>query len=206
MGKLLLTILVFAAGTSRLVAQVTALFTVEQPPLFLTDAGADQIFSGGPLTLGGEPTAVGGGGQYGYAWEPALGLDDPSAPNPVLEELAATTVFTVSVTDLLTGCVKTDQVLITLDTGTGLDGHCCSEALIMPNPAATNVWVRADAVLGTITVRSLSGQQVLLVAHPDGRTAVLDIASLSDGMYVLNVTMADGRLITHKLCKASSDF
>ena len=53
-------------------AQTVALFAVDQPPQFLVDAGAEQTFTGEPLSLGGQPTATGGGATY--RWRSVLTL------------------------------------------------------------------------------------------------------------------------------------
>lgn len=53
---------------------------------------------------------MGAKGDYVYAWGPAVLLDEPSAPNPQLEDLDSEALFTVAVTDLLTGCVKEEEV------------------------------------------------------------------------------------------------
>ncbi len=206
MGRLYLFALVFVPLSMPVFSQTVAVFTVGQPSMFAVDAGSDQMYSGSPITLGGIPTAVGGGGEYDYSWEPTSGLDDPSSANPVLEELPYALVFTVTVTDMGTGCVKADEVLVTLNTGSGMVDQFGTNLLIHPNPAATQVCLEADVEIKAITVQSLSGQQVLLAAYPTERTAVLDIVALSDGMYLLSIALADGRTITQKLCKASSEY
>lgn len=42
-----------------------------------------SICSGGPVTLGGTPSATGGTGSYTYNWSPATGLSCTNCPNPV---------------------------------------------------------------------------------------------------------------------------
>lgn len=55
--------------------------------------------------------AVNGSGNYSYSWEPAELVSDATVQSPTTSP-DADTVFTVSVTDLNTGCVSTDTVLV----------------------------------------------------------------------------------------------
>lgn len=206
MKRTLLTLVALVCMVAPVLPQTVALFTLDQPPLFVLDGGDDQNYTGNTLQLGGQPTATGGGGDYIYSWEPADLLDDPSAPNPQLEVLDAETEFTLTVTDLLTGCVKTDVVLVTVDVGSGITDPASIELQIFPNPARNSIRVVGQERIGSITLRSLAGQEVLLAAYPSSREAVLDITALSDGIYFLTITTANGRIISHKLCKAASDF
>jgi hypothetical protein len=206
MNRSLVTLAASVFMVAPVLSQTVALFTVDQLPLFVLNGGEDQVFTGNTLHLGGQPTASGGGGEFVYAWEPADLLDDPNAPNPQLEDLDADTLFTVTVTDLLTGCVKVDEVWITVDISTGLVGGVFHGLQVFPNPASTIIRVEGQEEIGTITLRSLAGQEVLHVTFPGSKNAIVDIATLSDGMYLLTITTASGHTITHKLCKASSDF
>ncbi len=89
-------------------AQNEVLFNVDQPPQFMVDAGSDITFPA-QTSVGGSPTATGGGGWYGYQWSPAVYLSDPSSPNPTLQGLTEQTVFTVEVWDAMNNCIKVDQ-------------------------------------------------------------------------------------------------
>lgn len=202
---LMSTVLIILLDVST-TAQTVVTFDVEQPAQFVVDAGQDQLYSGTPITLGGQPTAVGGGGSYSYAWEPSAILSDPSDPNPTLDALTATTAFTVTVTDQSGGCVKTDMIHVTLDVTQGVLTASSQGLSLSPNPATAEVWVRSDTELASICVRTLSGKQVVLWASPSGRSAVLDVHSLSDGIYLVTISTVNGSLITRKLCKATSDF
>lgn len=80
----------------------------------IVDAGADQeICLGATIQLGGSPTASGGSGpaNYEYRWTPAAGLNDATASNPNATP-TSTVIYTVDVTDLVTGCTATDQVRV----------------------------------------------------------------------------------------------
>lgn len=75
-------------------------------------------------------TATGGSGEYAYVWTPATELDDAMSNAPVVTVSATTTTYTVTVTDLVTGCMTTDQITVTghpmpalvIDNTTGCGG------------------------------------------------------------------------------------
>lgn len=200
---LILMALMLAAGSAN--GQIEVIFEVDQPPQFIVDAGGDQVFSGTGLTLGGQPTAVGGGGSHSFSWEPADGLDDANSPNPILLDLAATTMFTVRVTDVTTGCVKSDGVEVVLDNTSGIQGSHEGSILIYPNPVGSDARVEAQENIAAITLRSIAGEEVLFAAYPASPSTVVDLRRMSDGLYVMTLVLASGRITTHKLCKASSD-
>ncbi|MCF8298418.1 MAG: right-handed parallel beta-helix repeat-containing protein [Saprospiraceae bacterium] len=50
---------------------------------------------------------------YTYSWTPTTGLSNPNISNPIAT-LSVTTLFTLTVTDIASGCYNTDQVLITI--------------------------------------------------------------------------------------------
>lgn len=75
------------------------------------DAGADQtIPNGTSTTLNG--FASGGSGFYTWKWSPVDSLIISNIQNPVTVNLSNTTVFTITVTDTVTGCTGTDQTTV----------------------------------------------------------------------------------------------
>ena len=183
--------------------QVVVQFTVQQPPEFVVEGGADTTYTVG-LTLGGAPTATGGGGSYDYQWEPAIWLVDPSAANPVVLPLSGNTAFTLTVTDLATGCVKTDDVLVAADITTDLDGAGASSGIrVFPNPASDQVHVRCASGVGMCNVFSLDGALVRSQHGGYDQACVLDLGSLESGLYFVSITTADGRSLITRLCKSS---
>lgn len=80
------------------------------------DAGADQtIYQGTGTQLTGSVT--GGSGFYAWSWQPADLLVDPSVSNPVTLPLSTATTFTLTVMDLSTGCTDTDDMTVSIGTG-----------------------------------------------------------------------------------------
>lgn len=96
--------------------------TVYVPPKLVVDAGQDRTISPNQsVTLGGNPTASGGYGNYSYLWEKVLGENDYEVvsylANPEVTPLETTT-YKVTVTDFYGGetpaCVKSKTVTITV--------------------------------------------------------------------------------------------
>ena len=52
-----------------------------------------------------------------YQWSPIAGLNNASAANPIANP-SLTTTYTLTVTNLASGCVSTDQVIVTVDIAT----------------------------------------------------------------------------------------
>lgn len=80
---------------------------------FLVEAGEDrEVELGKAVTLGGNPTVVGGSAPFRYRWAPLTGLNDNALANPIARP-SRTTTYNLVVTDK-TGAVGYDQVTLTL--------------------------------------------------------------------------------------------
>jgi gliding motility-associated-like protein len=76
--------------------------TVRVDAIPVVDAGPDaSICDNNPVQLAGVVTA--GSGSYTYSWSPTTGLSSSTIPNPTAFPLT-TTIYTLTVTDLGTGC------------------------------------------------------------------------------------------------------
>lgn len=87
----------------------------------VVDAGPDKTISGCPnasVVLGGYPPVRGGSGNYSYSWTPATGLDSAQTAHPHVMSLSTATVYTLVVTDRVTGCSSSDQVLVSVSPST----------------------------------------------------------------------------------------
>ncbi|MCF8296181.1 MAG: T9SS type A sorting domain-containing protein [Saprospiraceae bacterium] len=88
--------------------------TVNSSPT--ANAGTDSTISQNTsITLSG--SASGGSSSYSYSWSPASSLVNANIQNPVTISLTTTTLFTLTVTDNVTSCSSTDQVLVTVTGG-----------------------------------------------------------------------------------------
>jgi gliding motility-associated-like protein len=80
----------------------------------VADAGVDTtIFANNSIALHGSATL--GSGAYSYNWQPSSMLIFENTDHPVTNPLDTTTVFIVTVTDLVTGCQDQDTVVVTVD-------------------------------------------------------------------------------------------
>jgi hypothetical protein len=86
--------------------------TITVKPLPDIQAGADQLSIpyGSWTTL--HAVAGGGTGPYTYQWSPPNLVLDPSSPDPETKHLEYTVMFTVTVTDAGTGCIKSATVTV----------------------------------------------------------------------------------------------
>lgn len=94
---------------------VSKQITINVNPLPVPDAGPNQsIPHGTPAILHGSST---GTGPYSFHWEPANLVTNPNAQDVSTVNLTESTVFSLTVTDLGTGCVSEspDFVTITID-------------------------------------------------------------------------------------------
>jgi gliding motility-associated-like protein len=79
------------------------------------DAGIYQVVCvGNSISIGGSPaTGLGGSGSYTYQWSSTNPLDTiPNVANPKVTP-TDTTIYTVIVADVITGCIATDTVSVT---------------------------------------------------------------------------------------------
>lgn len=114
-------------------------------PFPLPDAGSDQTIPfGTSTTLYG--SAGSGSGTYTYHWEPADKLENPNVQYPETILLDETTVFTLTVTDLQSGCVSGEPDMV--------------EVAITGNALAVN------PIAGPETI--CSGETTQLFAQPSG--------------------------------------
>ncbi len=91
----------------------TGSVTVIVHELPVADAGPNQTIPHGTNTnLSG--TASGGSGAYAYHWEPAGKLVDPDVADPETNNLVATTLFTLTITDMQTSCICGDPAQMTV--------------------------------------------------------------------------------------------
>ncbi len=84
-------------------------------PLPSADAGQDSIIPFGTnITLmsayGGTPSCI-------YNWSPEALFIDPNIQNATTVNLTITTIFTLTVTDTITGCQNTDQITVIISGG-----------------------------------------------------------------------------------------
>jgi hypothetical protein len=110
---------------------ITNTVTVDVIPLPVANAGEDKSIPFGTYTfLNG--SVDGGTSNYFYSWEPANKLINPNVQFPQTRNLTTTTVYSLTVTDLVTNCVSGNQANVSIEvTGGALNA----------NPVATPDWI-----------------------------------------------------------------
>lgn len=159
--------------------------TVFVNPSPTADAGADQVIcDNGSVTIGGNPTAVGGTPAYTYVWSPGGSLDDATIANPEASPISST-VYTVWVTDA-NGCTDMDEVTVT----------------VAPNPVVDagqdkEVCIGADVQIGgSPTASGGTAPYNYMWAPPNGLSSI-SVANPTAGppvttTYTVEVTDANG--------------
>jgi len=123
---------------------VSAQTSIYVNALPVANAGPDQLIAFGTnTTLHGSATQ--GSGTYQYQWEPANLLVSPNVANPQTFNLYMSTVFTLYVTDMVSGCegAAPDYVSITMD-GSALSAQPAAE----PDTVCAGTAVQLFALAG----------------------------------------------------------
>jgi hypothetical protein len=156
-------------------------------------------------------TATSGNGQYSYLWEPALGLNTPTVPNPTAKP-AVTTTYTVRVVDG-NGCVAFDSQRVVVSAPmtltipqppaticAGVPYHLNAAVASGGQPPFSYAWSPADGLISGINgpnpVAVLNQSQVyqLTVTDANGCTAHAIV-----GLTVTPLLSVDAG-VNHTLC------
>jgi len=142
-GTYLLTV-TSAAGCSS-----TTSTTVSVNANPTANAGITQTIPFGTnTTLAG--SASGGSGSYLYAWSPSGLLLSSNVANPTTTNLTATTVFSLTVTDQVSGCTSTSQVTVNI-TGGALSVNASASASSVCNGNGVTLTALASGGSGSYT-------------------------------------------------------
>ena len=143
----------------------------------IVDAGEDQTISYDTVAII-NATANGGSGDYRYEWEPeSLFQNDTSMQTQTLP-LKNNSLFIVTVTDKVTGCIASDSIKIYVGPGEGLEGCIVIHNVITPNGDGLNdTWI-IDCIENfpdnTVQIFNRWGEMVNNYYHYDNRTQVWD--------------------------------
>jgi len=207
MRQLLSVILIISALESAVHAQHTIHFTVNshQPPVLIASAGADAEFAGVELTLGANPTAVGGLNPYTYLWFPATGLDDTASANPVYNE-GQEQEFHLLLTDGR-GCTATDSIDISVNI-TSLSSSGFDHLLVVyPNPTSASMRLamkqNSDFSSANVLICDLSGKAIAVKQWKNTNfDLLLDVSTFPAGEFILTVVEGKNQIsrniIIHK--------
>lgn len=176
-----------------------------QPAALKAEAGSDTLACAlHPVILGGNPTATGGSNSYIYLWSPAVGLNDPTLPNPVAT-ISESRSYMVTVTDEQ-GCLAASSINLYIDQCLGVDYTNLNQALtVFPNPS--------NGVFSIQGISSLSGKlQRIEVINGLGQIVFsrsfspaellsdfeIDTKIKEPGIYFLKISLSD-RLVSQRL-------
>lgn len=197
--------LIFLLGMSvHLNAQVITL-GVDQPQLLQAIAGNDTLMcKNHSFELGGQPSAMGGTGEYLYLWYPDTYLDDPTAANPLCTP-DETTSYTLTVTDN-SGCMAISTVSIAVDPCTGIDDSRAfsSDVQVYPNPVSDAFTISGLGSYSgevTLTLFNQIGQVQFeyRLDHPlSGEISIQPGKALKPGSYILSIQTSH-ELITQSI-------
>ena len=163
-----------------------------------------------PLTL---PVATGGMGPYTYTLAPALpsGLEFDADDTRILSGTPATasataTTHTYTVTDSTTVTALTASLTFTItvneaETTFGI-GSPGAAVHVYPNPAGDVLHIEfpgADEY--GIALLTLTGQPVLGERHAGGGAQILDLSSLTKGVYFLKIEDSEGVSQTFRIIR-----
>lgn len=192
MKKIVLTGLILLAVSGSF-AQKSFQISITQPPILSAVAGNDTTFcKTHSVVLGGDPTAIGGSGEYYYIWSPPTGLDNPLSANPTATP-EETTVYMVKVTDG-NQCTATAFVTVNIDPCTGIsETELRNTVTIYPNPVRDNLQISLPVIQDqeqiSLRIYTAFGQLKSVIEQTDtyGGLLSIDVSEWDKGLYILQV-------------------
>ena len=81
------------------------------------------------------------------------------------------------------------------------DNSVINSLVTYPNPVTDQLRVTNNTVMHSIRLIDLQGHQVLMQSGINTNQAVLDVSSMSAGIYIVEVTDVNGNTSTKKIVK-----
>jgi len=149
----------------------------------IANAGQDiQIASGTSAQL--NATATNGSGNYSFHWEPASLVSNADIANPTTVNLTQNQTFVLTVTDLVSGCVSNDTILITVSSNI---------LTVNITPSSTSVCQGDSVILNTQVTGGNGNYTYTWESIPAGFSSSLSnptVSPLNPTTYM--VTVSDG--------------
>jgi gliding motility-associated-like protein len=172
---------VIITGANSCTASSSTTVTIYNNPI--VDAGNNTSITFGTYT-NLSASVTGGSGNYSYEWSPASSLINSNIQNPQTVNLTVTTTFTVTVTDITTGCATTDNVTISI-SGTALVLDVSSNML--------TICQGETAILNAATTGGTGSYTYLWASSPSGFSASTPSPTVSPtATTTYLVTVSDG--------------
>ncbi len=154
------------------------------------DAGEDQgISTGTTTTLDGSYT--GGSGSVEILWTPQALIAANGILNPQTNALTTDTTFYLMITDLVTGVIKTDSLLISIQY-VGIDEYINEDIKVYPNPVKDKLLINLGYVNVKVERIQLFNSTGLLMYSLEGNqlqseTIEITVFDYNQGVYFLNI-------------------
>lgn len=147
----------------------TSTQTININPLPLVNAGKDTTICHNTNVQIGSPSQAG----YTYSWVPSttLTISNPTISNPIASPIAPVTIYTVSMTNTITGCVAKASVVVTMlppiIANAGVDGTICRKDSIQIGQGMvqgqTYSWFPVSGLSSSISPNPVSSPSVTTV-------------------------------------------
>ncbi len=190
--KLLMTIAFIFLGI--LLSAQSYVVQINQPEILEADAGDNIVLSlGNSVSIGGDPSALYGNGDYLYEWSPATWLDDPFLANPVATPLDTIT-YTLTVFDLK-NCIAVDEMTIFVTPASVPQYNFEDYFTILPNPNNGEFIINSklDICLDYILIYDITGKLVYSeeTKNTENLNRDIDISNQPAGQYLIKLTASD---------------
>lgn len=198
----MVTCLFCCLGQSNLLnGQTIIQFSIEQPEFaFSSDAGVDQQYDGvNTIVLGGDPTVIGGFGDYTYLWNNEEFLNDATLANPEVSNLSGPTTFIIQVTDLQNDCIQEDEVFVDYVVSNE-NAHFNHQVNAFPNPFNKELKIESSQIIKRILLLDLTGK-MLKEIQPNASEMTIVASELSQGVYFIRLVFSDQSTKTLQVCK-----
>jgi len=191
---MMLLIVTMLLPISNAFSQYHVEISVNQPSALKANAGGHQsIEKGDTIQIGGNPSALGGYGNYSYAWSPESSLNDDTLANPMAWPDESTD-YILTVKDSL-NCRDSDTVDVSVVV-TNVSTTSDKEVDIYPNPALDELKIDIPG--------DLKGVYKIDLVDLHGRTIYSDKVGLSGiSKYRLNLDVISSGVYIVKIKKGN---
>lgn len=177
-------------------------------------AGPDKVLCGTATstTIGyAVPPPIKGQPQMNYSWSPTTGLGCPTCS--ITSALPGTsTLYTLTVTNPITGCTSSDQVWVYISTppcndrqyiGSSEGQMEMNDVVVYPNPSNGEMQLNYElpaGASGEFILFDMAGKQLASYTMTEGATALsISEPSLSNGLYVYKILVNGTEFSTGKI-------
>ncbi len=148
---------------------------------------ATQTFSAGNTVA--NIVVVGTGVKWYASASNATNRTSPLAPTTLLVN-----GVTYYANQIVNGCESTTSLAVTMSISLNVDEFNSKAYKLYPNPASTilNIIMANNDVIDRLTITDMSGKKILV---QNGNATTINIESLAQGMYVLEVSSGESKIV-----------